>query len=299
VQISTWSQLALVSAKEEAGRLESAIAAVYGGPLEDFIRRRDALAKELRSAGDRELASTVKGLRKPSRPAWALNLGAQGPWNAIEPLASAVGEMIEAQAAGADVRGAIARLRGAVRGFADHAADASERAGYRIEPGVLVNAVLAVLGKPESFNQLRGGYLVEIPEAGGLDFLASLPAPPAPPASRPEAVHAGETASADTSSEETGELATAAREAARQAAGVLADARTRAETAQQGLDEAESTLHAAVERVRHAEAEERAARDHRDRARREAEAAAARLLDAESAVSAAERQISGAIRRQS
>jgi hypothetical protein len=296
VQISTWSQLALVSATEDTGRLESAIAAVYGGPLEDFIRRRNALAKELRSAGDRELVSTVKGLRKPSRLAWALNLGAQSPQNPVEPLASAVAEMIEAQAAGADVRGAIARLRGAVRGFAVHAADASERAGHRTEPGVLVNAVLAVLGKPESFNQLRGGYLVDIPEAGGLDFLASLPAPPA---HRPAPAHAGERVSTDTSSEEAAELATAAREAAREAASVLADARARSEAAQQVLGEAESMLDAAAERARHAESEERSARDHRDRARDEAEAAAARLLEAERAVAAAERRISGATRRPS
>jgi hypothetical protein len=288
--------LATVSATDDTGRLESAIAAVYGGPLEDFIRRRDAMAKELRSAGDRDLVSTVKGLRKPSRLAWALNLGAQSPRNPIEPLAAAVAEMIEAQSAGADVRGAIARLRGAVRGFADHAADASERSGHRTEPGVLVNAVLAVLGNPESFNQLRGGYLVDIPDAGGLDFLASLPAPPA---NRPAPAHAGEHASADTSSEETAEMATAAREAALQAASVLADARTRSEAAQQVLGEAESMLRAATERVRHAEAEERAARDHRDRTRHEAEEAAARLLEAESAVVAAERQISGAIRRPS
>ena len=288
-----------MSATDDTGRVESAIAAVYGGPLEDFIRRRDALAKELRSAGDRDQVTTVKGLRKPSRLAWALNLGAQSPRNPIEPLSAAVAEMIEAQSAGADVRGAIARLRGAVREFADGAADASERAGHRTEPGVLVNAVLAVLGKPESFNQLRGGYLVDIPEAGGLDFLASLPAPPAhrpAPAQRPASAHAGEHASADTSSEETAELATAVCEAARQAARVLADARTRSEAAQQVLGEAESMLRAAAERVRHAEAEERAARDHRDRARHEAEETAARVLEAESAVAAAERRISGASR---
>lgn len=281
---------------DDSSRLESAIAAVYGGPLEDFIRRRDALAKELRSAGDRDLVPTVKGLRKPSRLAWALNLGAQSPRNPIEPLTAAVAEMIEAQSAGADVRGAIARLRGAVRGFADHAAEASARAGHRTEPGALVNAVLAVLGRPESFNQLRGGYLVDIPEAGGLDFLASLPAPTA---HRPAPAKAGEPVPADTSSEETAALATAAREEARQAAGVLADVRTRSAAAQQVLDEAESTLHAAVERLRHAQAEERAARDQRDRARHEVEAAAARLREAESAVAAADQRLSGATRRPS
>jgi hypothetical protein len=271
-------------------RLESAIAEVYRGPLEDFVRRRDALAKELRSAGDRESASTLKALRKPSRIAWALNLAALDGQNAVDPLVAAVAATLDAQAGGGDVRAAIVGLRGAVREFANQAAIAAQQSGHRIEPAVLANAVLAVLGRQESFDQLRAGSLAAIPEGGGLDFLAALPTPsdaaPAPVPAKASAPAARRSASAERAGVEA-----AARAAARQAAGVLAEARVRSEAARRALRDAESRLHAAEARLRRAEEEERAARTEHDRTRQEAEAAAGRVLEAETAVADAERRI--------
>ncbi|HEU4974456.1 MAG TPA: hypothetical protein VFT50_05160, partial [Baekduia sp.] len=52
---------------------EDPVDRLYGLPLEDFVRERDALARELRRAGDREAADAVKRLAKPSRAAGALN----------------------------------------------------------------------------------------------------------------------------------------------------------------------------------------------------------------------------------
>lgn len=46
---------------------------LYGAPLEEFVARRDALAKELRASGDRDGAAAVKKLPKPTRAAWAVN----------------------------------------------------------------------------------------------------------------------------------------------------------------------------------------------------------------------------------
>lgn len=46
---------------------------LYGLDLEDFVGERDALAKQLRAAGDREGAAAVKKLPKPTRAAWAVN----------------------------------------------------------------------------------------------------------------------------------------------------------------------------------------------------------------------------------
>src|SRR3954451_9005490 len=46
---------------------------LYGLALEEFVSERDALAKRLRSAGDRAGAEEVKRLAKPSRAAWAVN----------------------------------------------------------------------------------------------------------------------------------------------------------------------------------------------------------------------------------
>src|SRR5215218_3060404 len=46
---------------------------LYGLDLEQFIGARDALAKELRASGDRDGATAVKKLAKPTRAAWAVN----------------------------------------------------------------------------------------------------------------------------------------------------------------------------------------------------------------------------------
>ncbi|HKP90138.1 MAG TPA: hypothetical protein VJT75_09215, partial [Thermoleophilaceae bacterium] len=52
---------------------EDAVDELYGLPIDEFTPRRDALAKELRGAGNRDAATWVKGLRKPSAAAWLVN----------------------------------------------------------------------------------------------------------------------------------------------------------------------------------------------------------------------------------
>src|SRR3954470_6957323 len=53
--------------------LEAEIDRLYGLPLDEFVRERDALAKRLSREGDREAGARVKALRKPTVGAWALN----------------------------------------------------------------------------------------------------------------------------------------------------------------------------------------------------------------------------------
>jgi hypothetical protein len=269
--------------------LEDAIAAVYRGHLEEFVQRRDALAKALRSAGKRDAASAVKSLRKPSRIAWALDVGALEGEGAIEALALAADEMQDAQVAGTDLRAAIARLRAAVRQYAARAAQASERLGHSLEAAALVNGLWAVLGRTESFEQLRRGHLADIPEAGGLDLLTSLPV--APEKEARTAPEAREEPPRTPSPPPRVDRDAEAREAARQTAAALAVARERAAVAREVLHNAESRLHAAEARLRLAEEEARAARDDRDRAREEADAAAAHVLVAEAAAADAEQRI--------
>jgi hypothetical protein len=52
---------------------EGRIDALYALPLDRFTPERDALAKELQTAGDSEAAKRVKALRKPVVAAWTLN----------------------------------------------------------------------------------------------------------------------------------------------------------------------------------------------------------------------------------
>lgn len=73
----------------------SRIDELYALPLDRFIPERDALAKELRSAGDRDAADLVRSQRKPVVAAWALNRLAREDRPGVEELA-AVGERLRA-----------------------------------------------------------------------------------------------------------------------------------------------------------------------------------------------------------
>ena len=54
--------------------LASVVDELYGLPPRQFTESRDARASEARAAGDRDLASSVKKLRKPSTGAWMANM---------------------------------------------------------------------------------------------------------------------------------------------------------------------------------------------------------------------------------
>jgi DNA repair exonuclease SbcCD ATPase subunit len=53
--------------------VEEEIDRLYGKPLGEFTAARDALARDLRRAGDSAAANEVKALRKPTVSAWAIN----------------------------------------------------------------------------------------------------------------------------------------------------------------------------------------------------------------------------------
>src|SRR4030095_13961536 len=90
--------------------LETAIPAVYRGPLDEFVSRRDALAKQLRAAKRREDADRVKALRKPSRTAWVLDSIVHEDPLVLEQLASAISAAQTVQS-GADLRVAMDNVR--------------------------------------------------------------------------------------------------------------------------------------------------------------------------------------------
>ena len=52
---------------------ESVVDQLYGLPLEEFTKARDAEARRLRAEGDKDAAAAVKALEKPTKAAWAIN----------------------------------------------------------------------------------------------------------------------------------------------------------------------------------------------------------------------------------
>jgi len=260
--------------------LATAILAVYQAALEDFIGRRDALAKQLRAEKRRDDAALVKALRKPSRIAWTLDGVVHEDPGSIDHLAAAIAE---AQT-GADLRTALETVKEAVRGVAAAGARVAVRAGFPIEPNALAAAVHAIIGDASAFAEFRAARLVEVPQAGGLDLLIALtespsspssPQTPVPPSAAPPAP-AIEAPKADPRIE----LAASARAELRRAETVLAEMREQSDHAVESLRDAEGRLDAAERALLHAQSELKARRDEVERTRRRAESAAANVEDA-------------------
>jgi len=282
---------------QEPSELETATLAVYRGPLEEFVSRRDALVKELRAAKRREDADRVKALRKPSRTAWVLdNIVHEDPVVLVQ-LASAISAAQTAQS-GAELRAAMENVRAAIRDVAAAGARVAIRAGQPIDASTLVTAVHAVIGETSAFSDMRAGRLVDIPDGGGLDILSaitiSVPSPAAAPAAtKPAAAPAATPPNVEPSAEEVvraakeAERVAAARADLQRAEASLADARERSERTEQLARDTQAKLDAAERALLDAQAEAQARRAEVERARRDADAAAARVRDAERAVTAA------------
>ena len=288
----------------DPSELETAILAVYRGPLEEFVSRRDALAKQLRAAKRREDADRVKALRKPSRTAWVLDHIVHEDPASIEQLAAAIDAGQGVQSA-ADVRLALETVRAAVRAVAAACARVAIRAGQPIDANALVPAVHAVMGDASAFDDLRAGRLVEVPEGGGLDLLTAIatiapsspqsqqsPSTPIAPRS-PEPTRAAPVAQPTKKEVEQreAERAIAARVDLRRAETALAAAREQSEHAEQSIRNAQAQLDASERALLQAEAAAQARRADLERARRDAETAAARVRDAERVVAAARARI--------
>jgi hypothetical protein len=111
-------------------------AGLYHGPLEDFVARRTALARELRS-NDPDAASAAGKLRKPPVAAWAVDQLAVDDPTLMAELLAAGADARDAQrnvAAGIESRedllAVTARLRDRVDAAARASAQVLERAGH-------------------------------------------------------------------------------------------------------------------------------------------------------------------------
>ncbi|HXW34941.1 MAG TPA: hypothetical protein VEJ87_10220 [Acidimicrobiales bacterium] len=78
--------------------LKSVVDELYGLPPDVFTAARDARASEARGAGDRELASSIKKLRRPSASAWLANMLVRAQRDTLEELLSLGQAMRRAQA---------------------------------------------------------------------------------------------------------------------------------------------------------------------------------------------------------
>ena len=270
--------------------LEAAIGAVYRGPLDEFVSRRDALVKRLRADKRREDADRLKLLRKPSRMAWVLDTLVHEDSASVEQLAAAIG----AAQTGTDLRAALEAVKAAVREVAAAGARVAIRAGRPIEANAIATAVQAVIGDASALAEFRAGRLVDVPEGGGLDMLTAIQviAPPTTPLSSPppsrEAVKVAPRAEP---ARQDAELARAARAELHRAEASLADMRERLKHAEQSVRDAEKQLDAAERELLSAQAGVQARRAEVERARQDAAVAASAMRHAERAVTAARSRV--------
>jgi hypothetical protein len=108
----------------DSGQLER----LYALPREEFLKARDALAKELKAAGDRDSAEEVKALRKPSVAAWAVNRLARTRAAEIQHLIEAGQELqrIQRKAASGMTREALRAATSARRRLVDSLVEEAE-----------------------------------------------------------------------------------------------------------------------------------------------------------------------------
>ena len=98
---------------------------LYGLPLEEFVRARNALAARLRKAGQTDAAAEIAALRKPSAPLWAINQLARTDAGAITRLLDATDALRSAQLGrdrGGDPGARAAAQRTALEQIVDRAA---------------------------------------------------------------------------------------------------------------------------------------------------------------------------------
>ncbi len=203
---------------------------LFVGEVGDFVRRRDELVRQLKKDGNKDAATAVKALRKPSAVAWAVNQVARRQPAAIDELVAAAQAVHAAQARavqggdGSSLKETTAAWRGRVRALAaDVAGDAGEQ--YRDEAAATFEAAST---SEELAALLKAGRLMTALSPSGFG-LGGMPDPP----ERLREVHPPEQ-EADSEPE--------------------ADAEPQEDpAARKRLDERESALQKAVHRLRRAE----------------------------------------------
>ena len=160
----------------DAKAVERVADELYALPPADFTRERDERAKALRKEKRRDEADAVKGLRKPTVAAWALNQLARRRPKEVKRLLTAGEELRRAQddlLGGGDrkaFQSAAAREREEVAKLADEAAALVGEAGERASPALRekISATLhAAALDEETAEELREGRLVREREAIG------------------------------------------------------------------------------------------------------------------------------------
>lgn len=270
---------------------------LYGLPLEEFVSARDALAKRLRAAGDREAADAVRRLRKPSAAAWAANQALRSQPAARRELLEAAGQLRHTQervlagnATASDLERVAGREREAVERLVEAARGLLTGGGRSLGAPVLerVRETLHAAAVDDEVRELaEAGRLDRERQAAGLG-----PAPAARPAGgrkrrgpadrerRSTRARGKQRTREDDAVPRAREALKAARAGERDARRGVAGAEREAASARHEASAARRTLEASERTLRDAEGRLAGAERELDRAVEEREAAERRLEEA-------------------
>jgi len=268
---------------------------LFTTPPTEFVAARNALAKSLKAAGQKEEAAAVAALRRPSVPDWALNTVALQAPDVVADAVVAAEELRAVQAAAlgdaggaTDLREAMATTRQAAGALRKAAEDVLRQAGRAGDVSALTSRLNETMVHPGLLAQLEAGRLGTA-AVDALDPFSGAPAPAtaAPPRTPRSTKTAAPTKApanapakvpAKAKAPEPERIDARAERQARRAAEALERRRAQAKDR---LDQAELALAEARTAVRDAEAEVTASSAALERARRAETAARTRLGRAE------------------
>jgi len=161
---------------------------LYVAPRDQFVRERDSLARALRKAGDRETATQVAGLRKPTLVAWTINQLAATRRREVDLLLDAGQRIIDAQQASissgarAELDAAQASLRRAVSTLTESASALLGPEASRTTVARIAETLRTAATAPAGRELLARGQLTEELSETGWEIVAGFsPGPPARP----------------------------------------------------------------------------------------------------------------------
>jgi hypothetical protein len=152
--------------------LEDAATQLYALAPEEFVGARTALVKQARAARDRELATAIGALRKPTRTAWLVNLLARDDPAAVGALLD-LGDALrtaQEQRDGAALRDLSAQRRRAIDALVRRGTVLGREAGHPPTESTLnevAQTLQAALGDRGVAEQVRGARLAGAAVYGG------------------------------------------------------------------------------------------------------------------------------------
>lgn len=265
--------------------LHEAAAELYAVTPAGFVAARNAVARRARDAGDRDLATAIGRLRRPSASAWAVNLLVRAAAADVAELLSLGEELRSAQQRlqGEQLRRLNNRRREVVAALAGRARRLAADAGHPLSAAAAAEVeqtLAAALADPGHARAVRAGQLTRPLQYVGLGAEPLIAAPPAEGAGTAPAPSA-DPASGIAPGDEIARLRQ--RRAERAARGLarasheLQEAGARAERSDQQLRDTVERLAAIERRIAELEQErERVQREHADAQRRARSAARVR-----------------------